>query len=1075
MRKILLFLLPLLWAVSANAQLSGVYTISANNADNPDYTSFSAAASALSAGVSGEVVFQVAPGTYEEYVTINSITGTSEDNRVIFSGMGEDNQQVVISSNAGYTDNSTLKLNGADFVTFENMTVTTTSENNAVLLKLTGDVDNDRFENIRFEGVVLTSSSYSSTDNDRNLVHMYNGDGLFCDDNEFVGCQFLNGNTALYLQGKNMSQFNTGVLVENCTFTNQKSKSIYLSFYYNAVVRGNTITNTNDLYNNYNAIDAYQCRDACIFENNVMNVTRINNYSIVFYLRPCVGTEENHIIVRNNIVNLNSNASSSSYCFSISNNNSAYIDVSHNTFKCSGTGENGNIYLQNNGQHLSFYNNLLVNESQGYVFRYVTASLTERYSDYNRVSYTGNNFARRSTTDYATLQDWTDSIGFDANSALCTPQFVGAQDLHLTDAEGLAVANPLAYVTTDIDGELRSETPCAGADELAAGQNLPPVVANPITDITFEEFPANQDVDISQVFDDPDDDNDAMEISISANSNSSLVSAVLEGNTLSVERLLASGGTAVITLQAISNGDTVHTSFSVTCVAQDLPPVVAEPLDPVVFTAFPQTLSFDLDGVFDDPDNNNLFIEYDAEAIGEAVTAYVDYDDMLVIVRNTANAFTDTVVVTATSNHKTVDMIVPVSGSEITIEIGIADFEDVELAAESYWTPAQEGEAQMMSNGWIFSTSYYPSYYYWSGFTASNRTDITLDGMAAQYTAITRSGHNGSSNYAVAYDMGMGMRTEIAAGDGNAHTVTGCYVTNNLWAYKDMLNGSDSYAPFGGADGTTPDYFVLHAIGRDLNNNIIDTLDFYLADFRSENPEEDYIVNTWEWFDLSPLGEVATISFTLESTVCNSYGALTPTYFCMDDFNGVAPETPHEDLPPYIANPVSDWVSTVFPDSVSIDLTGVAADDDSPADSIAYTLLSNSNETAVMAQVENNTLNITRLVETADTAVLTLRATSGDLYVDFTVNVVLNPVTGVCDYETTMSLYPNPTNGMVTVSIPQASGFEYCVLNAMGQEVLHGRSLGESQQMNLSDFAKGVYFIKVNVDENLLVRKMVVR
>ena len=106
---------------------------------------------------------------------------------------------------------------------------------------------------------------------------------------------------------------------------------------------------------------------------------------------------------------------------------------------------------------------------------------------------------------------------------------------------------------------------------------------------------------------------------------------------------------------------------------------------------------------------------------------------------------------------------------------------------------------------------------------------------------------------------------------------------------------------------------------------------------------------------------------------------------------------------------------------------------------------------------------------------LTLRATSGDLYVDFTVNVVLNPVTGVCDYETTMSLYPNPTNGMVTVSIPQASGFEYCVLNAMGQEVLHGRSLGESQQMNLSDFAKGVYFIKVNVDENLLVRKMVVR
>ena len=206
--------------------------------------------------------------------------------------------------------------------------------------------------------------------------------------------------------------------------------------------------------------------------------------------------------------------------------------------------------------------------------------------------------------------------------------------------DGINVANPLSYVTTDIDGETRSQTPCAGADEHLANTNMPPVVANPISDITMENFPDSRNVDISNVFDDPDDDNENIEVSLLSNSNPSLVSATLQENTISLTRLLSTGGVATITLQAISAEDTITTSFTVTCTAQDLPPVVANQLEPVVFTTFPQTLIFDLEGVFDDPDNNNLLMEYEAEADGDYVTAYVDDEDMLVIVRNTPNEFT---------------------------------------------------------------------------------------------------------------------------------------------------------------------------------------------------------------------------------------------------------------------------------------------------------------------------------------------------------------------------------------------------------------------------------------------------
>lgn len=1069
MRKILLFLLPfLLWTVCANAQLSGVYTISSNSADNPDYTSISAAASALSAGVSGQVVFQIAPGTYEEYVTVNSINGVNSTNRVFFRGMGADNQQVVVTSNAGYTDNSTLKFNGADYVTFENMTITTSSTNNAVLLRFTGDVDNNRFENVRFVGVEVPSSS---TDNNKNLVYMNNGNGIICDGNEFVGCQFINGSIALYLQGYNIYQFNNGVLVENCSFNNQQFKSIYLSFYNDAVVRGNTIINANDWKTDYNAIDAFQCYNACIFENNVMNVSRTTSYTTVFYLRSCVGNENNHAIVRNNIVNMNSNASSSSYCFRISKNNSAYIDVAHNTFKCSGTGNNGNIHLEDTGKYISFYNNLLINESsEGYVFRFNKLFLNNRYSDYNRIFYAGANFARRSTTDYATLQDWTEATGLDANSALCAPQFVSAQDLHLMGNDGLVVANPLSYVTVDIDGDNRSETPCAGADEFMEDVNMPPVVLNPLSDITLDSFPDNREVDVSLVFDDPDDDNENIQVSIFSNSNHSLVGATLVNDTLSLVRLVSTGGVSVITLQAISNGDTVQTSFSVTCVAQDLPPVVVEPLDPVIFTTFPQTLSFDLEGVFDDPDNNNLFMEYEADAVDDNVTAYVDDDDMLVIVRNTPNAFADTVVVTATSHGKTVDMNVLVSGEEVVFNVEVADFEDVDLSAQGYWTPAQEGSAQMLSGGWLFS-NYYSSYF-WGGFTASNNTDITQSGMDAQYTAVTGTGHE-SSNYAVAYTMGT--PTIVTTVDGSEHAVTGCYITNNLWAYQNMRYGDYTSDPFGGANGTAPDFFVLHATGKDLNGNTTGSVDFYLADYRFDNSEDDYIVDTWEWFDLSSLGEVASVSFSLESSVNNQFGMVTPAYFCMDDFNGVAPEIPYEDQPPYVVNPVADWVSNAFPDSITVNLNGVVADDDSSLDSIVYTLIANSDETIISTQVIDNMLTIIRLTDEEGSANLTLRAISGELYVDFAVNVTLNPVVGVHTYQTLMSLYPNPTEGPVTISIPQVSEFEYVILNAMGQEILHGHSHGEQQQLNLSDFAKGIYYVKVKFENTVLVRKMIVR
>ena len=337
-----------------------------------------------------------------------------------------------------------------------------------------------------------------------------------------------------------------------------------------------------------------------------------------------------------------------------------------------------------------------------------------------------------------------------------------------------------------------------------------------------------------------------------------------------------------------------------------------------------------------------------------------------------------------------------------------ATFDDVQLGSNGIWT-GPEGENELPSGGWIFTNSSYPSWGFWGGFTVSNRTDLNQTGLNAQYTAVTGCGYDGSSQYAVAYTYGV--QTDVYAADGQSHTITGCYITNNLWAYQHVLYGESGVTPFGGLSGDDPDWFKLTATGKNASGQTIAELDFYLADYRFANNEDDYVLDTWEWFDLSPLGSVASISFSLSSTKSNYGGMITPAYFCMEDFNGVAPGG--VDLPPYIANPVSDVVFNEYPQTIQVNLDGVATDPDDPDENIVYTIVNNSNPSALTATMNGKILVMTRQNANQATADLTMRATSDGQYVDFNVHVIINVVVDEPPY------IVNPVQDVVFNEYPQ--------------------------------------------------------
>ena len=73
------------------------------------------------------------------------------------------------------------------------------------------------------------------------------------------------------------------------------------------------------------------------------------------------------------------------------------------------------------------------------------------------------------------------------------------------------------------------------------------------------------------------------------------------------------------------------------------------------------------------------------------------------------------------------------------------------------------------------------------------------------------------------------------------------------------------------------------AVVEELTDVLKRAKGIYLADFTAEAAEEDYILDAWTWVDLSSLGEVSGLQFTLSSSDNGEYGMNTPAYFAIDD------------------------------------------------------------------------------------------------------------------------------------------------------------------------------------------------
>jgi hypothetical protein len=210
----------------------------------------------------------------------------------------------------------------------------------------------------------------------------------------------------------------------------------------------------------------------------------------------------------------------------------------------------------------------------------------------------------------------------------------------------------------------------------------------------------------------------------------------------------------------------------------------------------------------------------------------------------------------------------------------VVDFEEFDLPVDTFLN-GSDGSGGYSTNGVLLANNYNAEFRSWTGWAISSTTDTLTPGFMNQYSAIPGSGVDGSTTYAVSYSFGtniLRLENEMAG-----RQVDGLYITNGTYPYLSMRDGDGFAKKFGGASGEEPDFFLLTIKGYLEGALLPDSVNFYLADYRFEDNSQDYIVDEWTFVDVSSLGAVDSLAFSLSSSDVGQFGINTPTFFCIDN------------------------------------------------------------------------------------------------------------------------------------------------------------------------------------------------
>jgi predicted heme/steroid binding protein len=452
--------------INVATALSGNYVIGSGG----DFANFNQARNALiTYGICGNTTFNVVSGTYTEFFSLPSISGTAPNRTITFQSQSGDSTAVILQS----SNNPVVNFSGADYVRFNKMTIQTTSTSTAAakVIDVNSTSTHNTLEHCQINGNTNTGTgtgratifSTSSATNDAGNVIRNN--------------RIRGGSYSIYWDGFITLPYEDGLVISSNNIEGAQVRPIYMQYLTNVICSNNTINHTTTTSTGVYAISLTNG-----FEGGQISGNLIHTKQHGILLATVNGNSGARVNVFNNAIS--STPASSLVTYGLHLNPASFINVWHNsTNMINPFTTNYSVYDQS-GSNNSYRNNIFRNLGIGTtadVVVFSTGAASGTTYDYNSIVWTPTavNIASINGTVYSvsnSINYFVNGVG-GLNSINANPGFVSNTNLNHTS---VLVNNGLdltSVVATDIKGETRTLPPTMGAFEYKPGQNDAGVVA----------------------------------------------------------------------------------------------------------------------------------------------------------------------------------------------------------------------------------------------------------------------------------------------------------------------------------------------------------------------------------------------------------------------------------------------------------------------------------------------------------------------------------------------------------------------------------------------------------------------
>ncbi len=430
-----------------------VYTI---GGISPDFIDFTSAITHLQdSGVVVPTVFIVAPGTYDEQITIPEILGASAANTITFKSSTGINTDVMIQPTTSTTATWVVQLNGADYITFKILSFKATGSLTRVV-EVTGGATHNTFE-----GCIIdqsTASAYYCVYDNSTLNHY----------NTYRNNKIIGGGSGLYIRGSGSTSWEKGTVVEGNEISGFYNRGINSYYTDSTQIIGNYIHGNIGSF--AYGIDCHYTMNGYRISNNKIEITSTSS-------SQCHGLHDDYGnyysyntyptgygLVANNFVTITGGTGTHYGLHSYYSKGTEYY---YNSINITGGSTSARCLYQSNTNNnivfQTFKNNIFSNTGGGYAAYFNAHTMVT--SDYNNF-YSNGSYLTFWYQNMANLSAHKSASSMDSNSLSINPGFLSTTDLHINNANLDGNAIPIPAVTIDIDGEPRNTiTPDIGADE----------------------------------------------------------------------------------------------------------------------------------------------------------------------------------------------------------------------------------------------------------------------------------------------------------------------------------------------------------------------------------------------------------------------------------------------------------------------------------------------------------------------------------------------------------------------------------------------------------------------------------